>query len=137
MPTTLTDRSATRARATTSGLTTHGTSGEPTTISIPRNPLITSGATTPERSTSPSTPSPATTTTTSASSRAASATTPSAMPQDPTLTDMPTVPISDMAAGPTTLEPGTTVPTTTTTADSSSMTSVMSPTMPTTPLTLR
>merc|ERR1712051_384372 len=155
IPTTPTDRSATRARATTSGLTTHGTSGEPTTIGMPRNPLITSGATTPARSTSPSTPSPVTTTTTSASSREASATrvtrtplatsatpsasadTPSAMPQDPTLTAMPTVPISDMAAGPTTSEPGTTVPTTTTTADNSSMTSVMSPTMPTTPLTLR
>merc|ERR1712051_938341 len=124
MPTTPTDRSATRARATTSGLTTHGTSGEPTIIGMPRNPLITSGATTPERSTSPSTPSPATTTTTSASSREASATrvtrtplatsaTPSASAATPS--DMPTVPISDMAAGPTTSEPGTTVPTTTTT----------------------
>merc|ERR1712051_631471 len=150
--TTPTDRSATRARATTSGLTTHGTSGEPTTIGTPRNPLITSGATTLARSTSPSTPSLATTTTTSDSSREASVTrvtrtppvisatlkvlavTPSDTPQALTLMVTPTREIMDMAAGPTTLVPGTTELTTTTMADNSSMTSVMLPTMPTIPL---
>merc|ERR1712051_1177168 len=148
IPTTPTDRSATRARATTSGLTTHGTSGEPTTIGTPRNPLITSVA----RSTSPLTPSPATTTTTSDSSREASVTrvtrtppatsdtlkvlaaTPSDTPQALTLMVTPTREIMDMAAGPTTSVPGTTELTTTTMADSSSMTSVMLPTMPTIPL---
>merc|ERR1712051_1092823 len=148
IPTTPTDRSATRARATTSGLTTHGTSGEPTTIGTPRNPLITSGATTLARSTSPSTPSLATTTTTSVSSREASVTrvtrtppatsdilkvlvdTPSDTPQAPTLMVTPTREIMDMAAGPTTSVPGTTELTTTTMADNSSMTSVMLPTMP-------
>merc|ERR1712051_664526 len=152
IPTTPTDRSATRARATTSGLTTHGTSGEPTTIGTPRNPLITNGATTLARSTSPSTPSLATTTTTSVSSREASVTrvtktplatsdtlkalvdTPSDTPQAPTLMVTPTREITDMAAGPTTSVPGTTELTTTTMADNSSMTSVMLPTMPTIPL---
>merc|ERR1719150_1595310 len=151
MPTTLTVKLVTLARATTSGLTTPGTSGEPTTILTPRNPLITSGATTPARSTSPLTPSLATTTTTSDSSREASAMrltrtppatsatlkalvdTPSDIDQAPTPMATRTKEITDMAAGPTTSVPGTTELTTTTTADNSSMTSVMLPTMPTTP----
>ena len=47
IPTTPSARSATRAKATRSRLTKHDTRGEPATIEMPRNPLITSGATTP------------------------------------------------------------------------------------------
>merc|ERR1712242_458551 len=118
--------------------------------------LITSGETTPARSTSPSTLSPDTTTRTTVSREEVLATrvtrtplvmlatasvspvTPSAISQAITLSAMRTTRTTDMAVGPTTSVPGTTVLTTTTSANSTTTTTpVVSLTMPMTLLTKR